>query len=249
MTDRVMKCHGVSGIALGVNVDHVATIRQARGVGYPDPVRAAILAEQAGADGITVHLREDRRHIQERDVRLLKEILEVKLNLEMAVTPEMLEIAARYRPQSVCLVPERREELTTEGGLDLTREPQRYGEAISRLHSAGCHVSVFIEPVGSQIQMAAQLGAGVIELHTGSYANAEDKDLEARLAELQLAATKAVELGLQVNAGHGLHYRNVIPVLSLEGLTELNIGHSIVARAIEIGMGAAVQEMLSVMGR
>lgn len=246
MTDGVMMRSTVRRIALGVNVDHVATLRQARGVGYPDPVRTALSAEQAGADGITVHLREDRRHIQERDVRLLMEMLSVKLNLEMAVTPEMLAIAEKYRPPNVCLVPERREELTTEGGLDLTRESQRYGDAIARLQSAGCRVSVFIEPMASQIHVAAQLGASVIELHTGSYANAEGEDIASRLAELHSAAETAVALKLQVNAGHGLHYRNVGPVLCLSGLTELNIGHSIVARAIDVGMERAVQEMLAV---
>ncbi len=231
-------------IALGVNVDHVATLRQARGTLYPDPVRAALAAEDAGADGITVHLREDRRHIQERDVQLLRQMLSTKLNLEMAATPEMLAIAVDISPADVCLVPERREELTTEGGLDVAGDQTHIQQAVARLTEAGVRVSLFIDPVPDQIEAAAKVGAPVVELHTGRYADAaneDSKDLE--INRLKEASYKAHEYGLVVNAGHGLHYRNVQGVLGLAGLRELNIGHSIVARAVFVGIRAAVAEM------
>lgn len=234
----------MSDVALGVNVDHVATLRQARGTPYPDPVRAALAAEDAGADGITVHLREDRRHIQERDVRLLRQILATKLNLEMAATDEMLAIACEVAPQDVCLVPERRAELTTEGGLDVAGERARYRSVAARLAAAGVRVSLFIDPDPVQVEAAAAAGAPVVELHTGSYADAttkEEKGIES--SRLQTAAHKAHQLGLVVNAGHGLHYRNVAGVLGLAGLAELNIGHAIVARAVFVGLSAAVAEM------
>ncbi|MGH8427045.1 MAG: pyridoxine 5'-phosphate synthase [Gammaproteobacteria bacterium] len=239
----------MSGIRLGVNVDHVATLRQARGTRYPDPVRAALAAEDAGADGITVHLREDRRHIQERDVRLLREVLATKLNLEMAVIPEMLDFACELRPQDVCLVPERRAELTTEGGLDVAAEPERYRAAVARLTEVGVRVSLFIDPDPQQIAAAAAVGAPVVELHTGAYAEAiKDAEIKKEINRLKLSADKALELDLVVNAGHGLNYRNVTGVLALSGLAELNIGHAIVARALFTGMAAAVAEMKALLG-
>jgi len=237
-------------IALGVNVDHVATLRQARGTPYPDPVRAALAAEDAGADGITVHLREDRRHIQERDVRLLREILATKLNLEMAATDEMISLACDVAPPDACLVPERREELTTEGGLDVAAERDRYRKVVARLTGAGVRVSLFIDPEPVQIAAAAEVGAPVVELHTGAYADAATESTKRReYRRLHAASEKACELGLVVNAGHGLHYRNVRGVLGLSGLAELNIGHAIVARAVFSGMTAAVREMKSLLDR
>jgi len=234
----------MSEIALGVNVDHVATLRQARGTPYPDPVRAALAAEDAGADGITVHLREDRRHIRERDVRLLRELLATKLNLELAATPEMIDIACEVAPPDACVVPERREELTTEGGLDVAAEPGRYRNVVRKLSEAGVRVSLFIDPDPAQVAAAAEVGAPVVELHTGRYADAEnDAEMERENKRLHDAAYKAHEAGLVVNAGHGLHYRNVRGVLGLTGLAELNIGHAIVARAVFSGMEAAVREM------
>lgn len=231
-------------IALGVNVDHVATLRQARGTPYPDPVRAALAAEDAGADGITVHLREDRRHIQERDVRLLRELLATKLNLEMAVTDEMLEIACGVAPADVCLVPERRAELTTEGGLDVAADPPRYRAAVARLAAAGSRVSLFIDPEPAQVEAAAASEAPVVELHTGAYANATvGAEIDKEFRRLHHASKKAVEVGLVVHAGHGLHYRNVRGILGLPGLAELNIGHAIVARAVFVGLGPAVVQM------
>ncbi|HEX5314007.1 MAG TPA: pyridoxine 5'-phosphate synthase [Gammaproteobacteria bacterium] len=234
----------MSAIRLGVNVDHVATLRQARGTPYPDPVRAALVAEEAGADGITVHLREDRRHIQERDVRLLRELLATKLNLEMAVVAPKIAFARELRPQDVCLVPERREELTTEGGLDVAAEPARYRDAVAELAAADIRVSLFLDPEARQIEAAAAVGAAVVELHTGAYANAEaESAVKAELERLRDAAERALDLGLIVNAGHGLHYRNVREICRLPGLDELNIGHAIVARALFVGMAAAVAEM------
>ncbi|MDN5863601.1 MAG: pyridoxine 5'-phosphate synthase [Gammaproteobacteria bacterium] len=231
-------------IKLGVNVDHVATLRQARGTRYPDPVAAALEAEQGGADGITVHLREDRRHIREEDVRRLHRVIATKLNLELAVTDEMLAIAADIAPQDACLVPERREELTTEGGLDVAADPGRYREAVVQLAKAGVRVSLFIDPDPVQIAAAAKVGAPAIELHTGAYANAATKeDEQAELERLQNAAEQAGQAGLVVNAGHGLRYDNVIELLDLPGLRELNIGHSIVARALFCGLRSAVSEM------
>ncbi|QDD91420.1 pyridoxine 5'-phosphate synthase [Pseudomonas oryzihabitans] len=229
-------------VLLGVNIDHVATLRQARGTRYPDPVKAALDAEEAGADGITLHLREDRRHIQERDVRLLRELLQTRMNLEIAVTPEMLAFAREIRPEHVCLVPERREELTTEGGLEVCGQLKRIRDAIATLPDS--EVSLFIDPDLAQIQAAKDSGAPVIELHTGRYAEATT--LEEQASELQRLA-KAVEfakgLGLVVNAGHGLHYHNVQPIAALPGINELNIGHAIVAQAVFVGFKQAVKDM------
>ena len=236
-------------ITLGVNVDHVATLRQARGTAYPDPVHAALLAEKAGAEGITVHLREDRRHIQEADVRALRNSLVTKLNLESAVTQEMLDIACEVGPEDVCLVPERREELTTEGGLDLSADPRRYRDAVTQLAAAGIRVSLFIDPEPEQLRIAADCGAPVVELHTGRYADAAGETERRREHErLQQAAGLARSLGLVTNAGHGLNYDNVRGVLDLAGLRELNIGHAIVAEAIFTGMENAVSRMKALIG-
>lgn len=236
-------------IRLGVNVDHVATLRQARGTAYPDPVAAALEAERGGADGITVHLREDRRHIQDDDVRRLRRGLASKLNLELAVSDEMLAIAAGIAPQDACLVPERRRELTTEGGLDVAADPARYREAVARLAEAGARVSLFIAPEPAQIAAAADVGAPVVELHTGALANAgTERERQNELGRLRAAAERAGERGIVVNAGHGLHYGNVKSVLDLPGLYELNIGHSIVARAVFTGLRAAVAEMRALLG-
>ncbi len=237
-----------NAILLGVNIDHIATLRQARGTRYPDPVQAAIEAEQAGADAITLHLREDRRHIQERDVELLKGILQTRMNLEMAVTEDMLAIAERVRPEECCLVPERREELTTEGGLDVAGNEARIREACARLAAAGCRVSLFVDADPAQVDAAARCAAPVIEIHTGHYAEA--RDAEARRAELQridAAVTRAVAAGLHVNAGHGLHYHNVAAVAAIPAIRELNIGHAIIARALFTGLQAAVREMKGLM--
>lgn len=232
-------------ILLGVNIDHIATLRQARGTRYPDPVQAALLAEEAGADGITVHLREDRRHIQLRDVRLLADVLNTRMNLEMAVTEEMLALAEEVRPAHVCLVPEKREELTTEGGLDVVGSFDAVAKACERLKNAGCDVSLFIDPDEAQIDAAHRAGAPTIELHTGAYAE-EKLGSDAANAEYQrltAAATQAVSLGLVVNAGHGLHYHNAEAIAALPGVNELNIGHAIIARALFVGLKEAVQEM------
>ena len=229
---------------LGVNVDHVATLRQVRGVEDPDPVEAALVAEAAGADGIIVHLREDRRHIQERDVRELRRRLGVKLNLEMAVTDAMVDFALDVRPADACLVPERREELTTEGGLDVVRHAARVCDAVARLAAGGIHVSLFVDPEAAQLAAARAAGAPAVELHTGDYANAHEPAAVAReLARLRAAAAQAARLGLVVHAGHGLTVANVRPVAALGEVVELNIGHSIVARAVLVGMAAAVREM------
>jgi len=234
-------------LGLGVNIDHVATLRQARRSRYPDPVFAALQAEQAGADAITVHLREDRRHIQDRDIAVLSEVLQTRMNLEMAVTDEMVGIALRYRPADCCLVPERREELTTEGGLDVAGQLDRVRDACARLADGNIRVSLFIDPDRHQIEAALQAGAPVIELHTGRYADAEPAEAAAELARIRHAAEYAHSLGLIVNAGHGLHYHNVQAVAAIPTLTELNIGHSIVARAIFTGFPAAVAEMKRLM--
>jgi len=235
-------------IYLGVNIDHVATLRQARGTRYPDPIQAAIEAEQAGADSITLHLREDRRHIQDRDVRMLADILQTKMNLEMAVTEEMLDIAELYRPADCCLVPERREELTTEGGLDVAGQQSRMHDACSRLAEAGITVSLFIDPEMKQIEAAAACGAPVIELHTGRYAEASSAaEAQHELKIIRQAAEKAHAMGLQVNAGHGLHYHNVRPIAAIKELVELNIGHAIVARSFFTGFQEAVREMKKLM--
>ncbi|WP_295515341.1 pyridoxine 5'-phosphate synthase [uncultured Pseudomonas sp.] len=229
-------------VLLGVNIDHVATLRQARGTRYPDPVKAALDAEEAGADGITLHLREDRRHIQERDVRLLRELLQTRMNLEVALTAEMLAFAREIRPEHVCLVPERREELTTEGGLDVLGQVQRIRDAIAALPDS--EVSLFIDPDLQQIQAARDSGAPVIELHTGRYAEAENSKEQAHeLQRLTQAVEFAAGLGLVVNAGHGLHYHNVQAIAALPGINELNIGHAIVAHAVFVGFKQAVAEM------
>lgn len=231
-------------IKLGVNIDHVATLRQARGTLYPDPIQAAIEAEQAGADAITLHLREDRRHIQERDVEMLRHILQTRMNLEMAVTPHMIEYATRICPHECCLVPERRAELTTEGGLDVVAHRRAITDACARLAQAGVRVSLFIDADERQIAAAAQTGAPVIEIHTGHYANAVHASARiAELARIEQALRQAQGLGLQVNAGHGLHYHNVQAIAALPGIVELNIGHAIVARAVFSGLQAAVREM------
>jgi pyridoxine 5-phosphate synthase len=231
-------------ILLGVNIDHVATIRQARGTRYPDPVYAALMAEQAGADCVTLHLREDRRHIQERDLRAMAGVLQTRMNLEMAVTDEMLGVAVDVGPRDCCLVPERREELTTEGGLDVAAQIDRVRDACSTLADAGIRVSLFIDPDADQVEAARDAGAPVIELHTGAYAEAEDEDrLRGELERLQRASSYAASLGLKVNAGHGLHYHNVQAVARIPEVRELNIGHAIIARAIFDGLSTAVIEM------
>lgn len=230
-------------ILLGVNIDHIATLRQARGTRYPDPVQAALVAEEAGADGITIHLREDRRHIQERDVRLLAEVLTTRMNLEMAVSEEMIALAEEVCPAHVCLVPEKREELTTEGGLDVAGGVEAIRDACRRLAAAGCEVSLFIDPEPTQIAAAAEVGAPVIELHTGGYAEASGHEASREHARLSAAAEMALELGLTVNAGHGLHYHNVEAVAAIPGIHELNIGHAIMARALFVGLKEAVAEM------
>ena len=236
-----------SGILLGVNIDHVATLRQSRGTRFPDPVQAAFESEQAGADAITVHLREDRRHIQERDVEILRGTV-ARLNLEMAVTDEMIGIAERLKPRDCCLVPERRQELTTEGGLDVAGQRDRVGTACQRLAAAGVRVSLFVDPDPQQVKAAAEVGAPVIEIHTGRYADAEtDAAREQEYQRIRDAVAHGSKLGLQVNAGHGLNYENVQPVAALPEVRELNIGHAIVARALFTGLGEAVREMKRLM--
>ncbi len=235
-------------IYLGVNIDHVATLRQARGTRYPDPIQAAIEAEQAGADSITLHLREDRRHIQERDVAMLSDILQTKMNLEMAVTEDMLAIAEKYRPSDCCLVPEKREELTTEGGLEIAGQLAKIKEACQRLAQANVVVSLFIDPDFSQIDASVECGAPVIELHTGRYADAETVAEANHERQIIVEATDyAHKLGLQVNAGHGLNYHNVKAIAEIPELVELNIGHAIVARSVFTGFQSAVREMKQLM--
>jgi len=230
-------------VRLGVNVDHVATLRQARGVDYPDPVEAALLAEVAGADGITVHLREDRRHIQERDVEALRRRLRITLNLEMAVTDAMVALALRVHPDDVCLVPEKREELTTEGGLDVLLHAARVRDAVARLAVAGIQVSLFVDPKLPQIRASPQVRAHAVALHTGDYANAPPERRSVEVERLCAAAIAAQAAGLEVHAGHGLTVGNVRPVAAIPEVVELNIGHSIVARAVFVGLPAAVREM------
>jgi len=256
---------------LGVNVDHVATLRQARRAAYPDPVEASIAAQRAGANAITVHLREDRRHIQDDDLRRIKDAIKIHLNQEVAPSAEMVEIALELRPHEVCLVPERREELTTEGGLDVAGLAERVGPIVERFRYAGIKVSLFIDPEPSQIEAAAVMGAEFVELHTGTYANLADRDLgkmddragaplrgvlealsaqtRAELDKLRVAVKIARSHGLKPNAGHGLNYRNAAPVAAIPGLSWLHIGHSIVARAILVGMGRAVREMNTLINR
>lgn len=229
---------------LGVNIDHVATIRQARRTVEPDPVWAAALAELGGADAITVHLREDRRHIQDRDLDVLRRTVQVKLNLEGAIAPAMVAIACHVKPDQVTLVPERREEITTEGGLDVVAHRSATADAVKRLRDAGIVVSLFIDPAPRQIDVAAELGVEAVELHTGTYANATTEDeRQASLDELLRGGAHARAAGLVLNAGHGLTYRNVVPVARIAGMHELNIGHSIVARAVLVGFSQAVREM------
>jgi len=235
-------------IKLGVNIDHVATLRQARGTPYPSPVQAALMAESAGADSITLHLREDRRHIQDEDVRMLRRLLATRMNLEMAVTEEMIEIALAVRPQDVCLVPERRQELTTEGGLDVVAQFDRVAEACRRLAAAGIRVSLFIDAETAQLEAARRAGAPVVEIHTGRYAEARtDADAAAELERIRQAVRAGLDLGLQVNAGHGLNYHNVQAIAGIPGVAELNIGHAIVAQALFIGWERAVAEMKRLM--
>ncbi|MCK5719191.1 MAG: pyridoxine 5'-phosphate synthase [Thiomargarita sp.] len=234
----------VSPIYLGVNIDHIATIRQARGTRYPDPVQAAIMAEQAGADLITLHLREDRRHIQERDVILIKDVLLTRMNLEMAVTENMLSFAERICPDDVCLVPEKREELTTEGGLDVANQIEQITEACQRLTAVGTRVSLFIDADPVQIEAAVKVGAPVIEIHTGHFADAIDEATRQQEYNRILTAVKqGVNLGLQVNAGHGLNYHNAVDIANIPEVLELNIGHAIIARAVFSGFAEAVTEM------
>ncbi|MGX8940783.1 pyridoxine 5'-phosphate synthase [Symbiopectobacterium sp. Eva_TO] len=231
-------------LLLGVNIDHVATLRNARGTAYPDPVQAAFVAEQAGADGITVHLREDRRHITDRDVRLLRQTLQTRMNLEMAVTEEMLAIACELRPHFCCLVPEKRQEVTTEGGLDVAGQLPRMTSAVARLHEAGILVSLFIDPERVQIDAAVAVGAPYIEIHTGAYADAQDDTLrQQEWTRIRDAAVYAASKGLKVNAGHGLTYHNVQAIAALPEIHELNIGHAIIGRAVMSGLAEAVAEM------
>lgn len=235
-------------IELGVNIDHVATLRQARGTTYPDPIEAALIAESAGADAITLHLREDRRHIQDRDVEILRERLTSRMNLESAVTDEMIGIALRIKPHDICLVPERREELTTEGGLDAVKHFDQVQRACRKLAQAGIRVSLFINADPLQIDAAARAGAPVIEIHTGGYADAHTSQAQAeQFAAIQKAVDLGIDLGLKVNAGHGLHYGNVQAIAAIPGISELNIGHAIVARAIFTGFKQAVEEMKQLM--
>ncbi|MDO8436904.1 MAG: pyridoxine 5'-phosphate synthase [Nitrosomonadaceae bacterium] len=231
-------------IELGVNIDHVATLRQARGTTYPSPVEAALIAESAGADAITLHLREDRRHIQDQDVEVLRGLLKTRMNLESAVTDEMITFALRIKPEDVCLVPERREELTTEGGLDVVRHFEQVKCACSRLTEAGIRVSLFIDADHTQIDAAVKIGAPVIEIHTGHYADARNaSEQQSELERIRAAVAAGIDRGLQVNAGHGLHYHNVQPIAALPDISELNIGHAIVAHALFTGFERAVREM------
>jgi len=235
-------------ILLGINIDHVATLRQARGTIYPEPIQAALLAEQAGADAITLHLREDRRHIQDKDVEMLIGMMQTRMNLEMAVTDEMIAIAERIKPADCCLVPERREELTTEGGLDVLAQKSHIKDACQRLAEADVRVSLFIDADTAQIEAAAECGAPVIEIHTGHFADAKsNKERQAELQKVILAVDEGMQAGLQVNAGHGLHYNNVTEIAAISAIRELNIGHAIIARSIFTGLEEAVKEMKRLM--
>ncbi|MEJ0084357.1 MAG: pyridoxine 5'-phosphate synthase [Pseudomonadota bacterium] len=234
-------------IELGINIDHVATVRQARRVAYPDPVHAALLAERAGADNITLHLREDRRHIQDRDVFALRPLMQTRMNLEMGLTDEMVDIALKVHPQDCCLVPEKREEITTEGGLDVAADIERVAAGVRKLAAAGIRVALFIAPDLAQIEAAKRSGAAVIELHTGTYAEASGAAQARELERLSTAAKRAANLGLEVHAGHGLTYNNVTPVAAIGEIVELNIGHCIIARAIFSGLEAAVRDMKTLM--
>lgn len=235
-------------IELGVNIDHVATLRNARGTSYPDPLRAALLAEDAGADAITLHLREDRRHIRDADVEAIRPQLRTRMNLEAAVTREMIDFACRIRPQDVCLVPERRHEVTTEGGLDVVKYFAEVQAAVRQLQGEGIRVSLFIDPDAGQIAAAAEAGAPVIELHTGRYANAEsDASQRAELERVRHGVEEGIRRGLKVNAGHGLHYTNVQAIAAITDIAELNIGHAVVAQAVFTGWENAVREMKAIM--
>lgn len=237
-------------LLLGVNIDHVATLRQSRGTRYPEPIQAALVAEQAGADAITLHLREDRRHIQDRDVEMLSGILQTRMNLEMAATSEMAAIATRFQPHDCCLVPERREELTTEGGLDVAGNQDYMQDYCAELADAGIRVSLFIDADPKQLDAAKAVGAPVVEIHTGHYADAHsDRARHQELERIVAAVSHGRELGLQVNAGHGLDYHNVKAIVDIDGITELNIGHSIICRAVFTGLDQAVREMKGLMLR
>jgi len=236
-----------SFIGLGVNIDHVATLRQARGTRYPDPVYAALMAEQAGADSITLHLREDRRHIQDHDLTSIRKVIQTRMNLEMAVTDEMLTIAMGVAPEDCCLVPEKRNEVTTEGGLDVASQVSRVRDACKALAARGIRTSLFIDPDLRQLDAAAEAGAPVVELHTGTYAEAEGAQRASELHRVGEAARHASSLGLTVHAGHGLHYHNVQPIAAIPELVELNIGHAIIARAVFHGLASAVSEMKHLM--
>jgi len=232
---------------LGVNIDHVATLREARRARYPDPVHAALAAEMAGADSITLHLREDRRHIRDHDVHSLKGLLQTRMNLEMAVTDEMIEVARDVRPADCCLVPERRAEITTEGGLDAAGQTARLAEAAAALAESGIRVALFIDPEPRQIEAASKIGVPAIELHTGAYAEAAGGQRAIELERLHASARLGASLGLEVHAGHGLHYQNVGPVAAIGEIVELNIGHAIIARAVFVGLERAVREMKALM--
>ncbi|NIG98469.1 MAG: pyridoxine 5'-phosphate synthase [Serratia symbiotica] len=234
----------MANLLLGVNIDHIATLRNARGTLYPDPIQSAFIAEQAGADGITVHLREDRRHITDRDVRILRQTIQTRMNLEMAVTDEMLDIATELKPHFCCLVPENRTELTTEGGLDVAGQLDKMGVAVKRLAQAGILVSLFIDPSHRQIDAAVAVGAPYIEIHTGAYADAAGElAVKAELHRISVAATYAAQKGLKVNTGHGLTYHNVQPIAAMPEIYELNIGHAIISQAVMSGLPTAVADM------
>ncbi|WP_050465461.1 pyridoxine 5'-phosphate synthase [Herbaspirillum autotrophicum] len=235
-------------IELGINIDHVATLRNARGTAYPDPIRAALEAEEAGADVITLHLREDRRHIRDADVEAIRPLLRTRMNLEAAVTSEMIDFSCRIKPQDSCLVPEKRHEITTEGGLDVVTHFAQVQAAVRQLQAEGIRVSLFIDPDPAQIQAAAEVGAPVIELHTGRYAEAHDeREQQIELERVKLAVDEGIRRGLQVNAGHGLHYTNVQAIAAIAQIAELNIGHAIVAHAVFVGWRNAVSEMKAIM--
>jgi pyridoxine 5-phosphate synthase len=235
-------------LLLGVNIDHIATLRNARGTAYPDPVQAAFIAEQAGADGITVHLREDRRHITDRDVRILRDTIQTRMNLEMAVTEEMVSIACQLKPHFCCLVPENRAEVTTEGGLDVAGQQPKIASAVARLAEAGIQVSLFIDACQQQIDAAVAVGAPYIEIHTGAYADALTQEAQqAEFVRIKQAASYATGKGLKVNAGHGLTYHNVQPIAALPEIHELNIGHSVIGRAVIDGLSNAVKDMKTLM--
>lgn len=232
---------------LGVNIDHVATLRQVRGTSYPDPVKAALIAEECGADSITLHLREDRRHIQDSDLYALKQAMHTRMNLEMAVTEEMLSIALDVKPAACCLVPEKRQELTTEGGLDVTNQLEKITDACARLADQGIRVSLFIDPEASQLDAAMQVGAPVVELHTGIYADTDGAEQKSELNRVMSAASYAREIGLIVHAGHGLHYENVSAIARIAEIVELNIGHAIIAQSVFDGISVAIRNMKRLM--